>query len=507
MKADKQTLLRQHRQRKRFALLLALIALIALALAGLAWLLPLLALLGWVLNEAFFSDHLFYSPSQDYRYDLHAAVRLPVQLANGRLHLNAPIEPDVDTWLLAIQVRGSWFSRWRDPLVRIYTADSQGTPNQQTQDARSDQQTFERGSFGLRYLNLSDFRAELAAGQLQLSGLHCTFEQDAVLYGFRNADYRRKRTLILAPHADDAELAAFGFYQSSAETSIVTVTVGELEADAYQAFGLAPAQAAELKARLRVWDSQAIPQWAGIPAERCFQLGYFCLQLRAMQQAPEQSFGSRVAPLQDVRPFRRRNSQRLPADANGEPTWRNLVADLRALLETLQPEVVITPHPVIDPHSDHVACTAALNEAIQLSQWQPQYQLHYANHLHDNDRWPMGNAHDGVTLPPAVAALPVSGLWSLSLDRRQQIDKAMALAMMHDLQPRLPLKKRLRRLLQRGLAGRRWPAFGDSEFFRKAVRRHELFFVQPATGTAETGTAATETTAIAATTAAESGAV
>jgi len=50
--------------------------------------------------------------------------------------------------------------------------------------------------------------------------------------------------------------------------------------------------------------------------------------------------------------------------------------------------------------------------------------------------------------------------------------------MQHDLQGRLPWKKRLRRVLQYLLAGRRWPASGDNEFFRKAVRRHELFWVR-----------------------------
>jgi len=59
----------------------------------------------------------------------------------------------------------------------------------------------------------------------------------------------------------------------------------------------------------------------------------------------------------------------------------------------------------------------------------------------------------------------------------QQIDKAQALAMQHDLQTPLPLKKRLRRRIQHLLAGRRWPSSGEDEFFRKAVRRHELFFV------------------------------
>jgi hypothetical protein len=48
---------------------------------------------------------------------------------------------------------------------------------------------------------------------------------------------------------------------------------------------------------------------------------------------------------------------------------------------------------------------------------------------------------------------------------------------MHDLQPAPPFKRQLRRIIQRYLAARRWPAFGDNEFFRKAVRQHELFWV------------------------------
>ena len=57
-------------------------------------------------------------------------------------------------------------------------------------------------------------------------------------------------------------------------------------------------------------------------------------------------------------------------------------------------------------------------------------------------------------------------------------DVADAALVQHDLQGRLPLKKRLRRLIQFVLAGRRWPSTGEDEFFRKAVRRHELFWVR-----------------------------
>lgn len=467
MDYNKQTLLRQHRQRKRAILLLSVVAMAVLLALGFWWLLPIAAVVGWLLHEAFFSDHLFYSPQQDYRYQFgNASYRAELKLDNGRLTAAVPDAQQASTWLLAIRVQSTWLGRWRDPLVQLMGARS------------TDQQTFERSVDGIRYLNLSEFAEELAQGHLQLRGKHCQLGGSATLFGFQHADFRRQRTLIIAPHADDAELAAFGYYQNAADTHIVTVTVGELEADDYEAYGLSAADAAALKARLRVWDSQAIPQWAGVAAARCWQLGYFCLQLQPMQQEPQRAFGSRVAPLTDIRAYRGRNASRLPGDRDGAASWDNLVADLQALLETIKPDVIITPHPQLDPHSDHVACTAALDEAIQRSHWQPQTLLHYANHLHDNDRWPMGNAHDGIALAPSSRELAVESVCSLPLSPAQQLDKAMALRMMHDLQPPLAGKKRLRRRVQQWLAGRRWPAYGDSEFFRKAVRRHELFLVR-----------------------------
>jgi len=104
--------------------------------------------------------------------------------------------------------------------------------------------------------------------------------------------------------------------------------------------------------------------------------------------------------------------------------------------------------------------------------------LLYANHLYDNDRWPMGPVGCGVPLPPRQEPLPADGLWSPVLDTPARLDKAQALAMQHDLQTPLPLKKRLRRIIQWVLAGRRWPEVGQDDFFRKAVRRHELFWVR-----------------------------
>lgn len=462
MSARKQQLLKRHRKHKRIALLVALVLLLLIGALLSWWLVLPLILLGWVAHEAWFADHLFYRPQDDYRYDFPPDARqLAVRLEHGRLRTAADWM-DGDTLILEVRVKANWLGRFLDPQVHI----------------GNDRQDFERGVDGLRYLNLSGQQEALRAGTLTILGRHCWIEADATLHAMACPDYAERRLLIIAPHADDAELAAFGLYSRASEVAIVTLTQGEIEADSYRRLGLDAAAAARLKGRLRSWDSIAVPLWGGVPPQRCVQLGYYCLQLPAMAAEPQRPFGSRESGDADIRSVRGNNPLRLPGDDDGQPSWQNLQADLRALLTHFRPEVVVTPHPELDPHADHVAATRALCQAMKEGDWLPETLLLYANHLHDNDRWPMGPADGGVALPPAIEPLPAEPLWSPVLDAETRLNKAMALGMQHDLQGRLPLKKRLRRLIQTVLAGRRWPATGDDEFFRKAVRRHELFWVR-----------------------------
>ncbi|WLG95371.1 PIG-L deacetylase family protein [Pseudomonas sp. FP198] len=467
MSARKQQLLKRHRQRKRLVLAGALLAALVLGFTVSWWSLPVFLLLGWVAHEAWFSDHLFYAPSDDYRYDFPPGTpQVPVTLSGGRLQVTGQFDAR-QTLILQVRVKSHWLGRFLDPQVWI----------------GEDRQDLERGVCGERFLNLSGQEAALSAGTLALRGRFCSLVPEATLHVLSNPDFARQRLLIVAPHADDAELAAFGLYSRASAVAIVTLTQGEIEAERYRDMGLDPAEAARLKGRLRSWDSLAVPLWGGVAQQQCVQLGYYCLQLAAMAKTPDQAFGSRESGESDIRQVRRFNALNLPGDADGLPTWRNLVADLARLLEHHRPEVVLTPHPELDPHSDHVASTRALMEAIELSTWRPQTLLLYANHLHDNDRWPMGPAGHGIALPPAIEPLPADGLWSPSLDASTRMDKAMALGMQHDLQGRPPFKRRLRRIIQRLLAGRRWPSTGEDEFFRKAVRRHELFWVRRLNGT------------------------
>ena len=282
--------------------------------------------------------------------------------------------------MLELHVKSSWLGRFLDPRVELTAAD------------QSDRQTFERGVDGVRFLNLTGLAAPLQAGTLRLRGRHCRLLGQARLWITPAVELQRRRVMVIAPHADDAEMAAYGLYSQADETWVVTLTAGEIEAEHYQQMGLAKAEAARLKGRLRAWDSIAVPRWAGVPESRCGPLGYFGLQQPALQAAPDQPAVSRDAELADIRLFRQFNPFPLPGDRDGAPTWHNLLADLRALLELARPEVLVMPHPQLDPHPDHICAQAAVLEALQGLAWQPQTLLCYANHLHDNDRWPMATA-------------------------------------------------------------------------------------------------------------------
>jgi len=463
----KQQLLKRHRRNKRISLLIALVVLIALGVL-VAWWLPLvLAVLGWIAHEAWFADHLFYSPKDDYQYSFPPYTPQPkVHLDGERLRLDEGVMlVDDATLVLALRVKSNWLGRFIDPVVELSGGDN------------PDRQTFERGVDGLRYLNLSGQAQVLSRGELRLRGRFCRVLGEPVLWALEQPDFRRQRVMVIAPHADDAELAAYGLYSQADEAWIVTLTAGEIEAEHYQQIGLSKVEAARLKGRLRAWDSIAVPRWAGVPQAHCVQLGYFCLQLAAMQATPAQLVASREADLSDTRLFRQLNPFALPGDADGAPTWNNLLADLRELLLRARPEVIVLPHPTLDPHPDHICAQQAVLEALKSLEWQPTTLLGYANHLHDNDRWPMGDAGHGIALPPAFDPATPMQPCCLPLPLELQRDKAMALGMMHDLQPPMPFKRRLRRLIQRLLARRKPPAYGENEFFRKAVRRHELLWI------------------------------
>ena len=192
----KQQLLKRHRRNKRIGVLIGLVLLVVIGVCVAWWLPFVLGVLAWVAHEAWFADHLFYAPGEDYQYRFSAdAQRTDVRLEGGRLRVDSPLEAEA-TLVLVIKVKSGWLGRFLDPAVEIVDGD------------RRDRQTFERGVNGLRYLNLSGLAPALMAGELRLRGRFCSLQGAPGLWAWTTPDYSKQRVMVIAPHADDAELAA-----------------------------------------------------------------------------------------------------------------------------------------------------------------------------------------------------------------------------------------------------------------------------------------------------------
>jgi LmbE family N-acetylglucosaminyl deacetylase len=157
-------------------------------------------------------------------------------------------------------------------------------------------------------------------------------------------------------------------------------------------------------------------------------------------------------------------------------TWRNLVADLEHLVQALQPDILVTPHPRLDWHPDHRMSTVALIEALKNLNWRHGSLLLYTNHAVSSDRYPFGDAGDLVSLPAGVHDAYFEDLVSIPLDAATQARKYLALDAMIDLRP----STRVDAL--RSLASAANKVFrstltdGSTSYFRQAVRANELFF-------------------------------
>jgi len=455
-----------------------LIAVTVLVIMGLQltwfWQTAVGLLMIYLLHELFGSDHHFYNPNRNFDLPLAADIKTNATIHNN--HLLIPEKKQAHTWLLKCQIKSTLLGYIWDPYITI------------TAENKVYRQYVERKSNGTRYLNLSTFSDNFSTQkntQLHIQSTFCRVKTTpATLYGFKHPDYSKQRIMVLAPHADDAELAAFGLYSQS-NTYIATITAGETEIKQYKALTKQTASASRLKGRLRALDSLSAARWGNVPAQQHVNLGYFCKQLQHMAQHPDKPIASTLAKITDTRIFRQYNEIVLPSDSNGAPTWRNLMADLKHLINQWQPDVIITPHPQIDPHPDHYYTTLALQQV--LNDASPPFPkelqknktlLLYANHYHYSQDHPCGPAFTGGSIPPLFKedSLTATKIYCHPLSNNQQIDKYCAIELMHDLRRPLSLKKRLRRLLQHWFLNRPLSALGHDDYLRKAVRTHEVFY-------------------------------
>ncbi|MGI0118036.1 PIG-L deacetylase family protein [Zooshikella sp. RANM57] len=464
--------LKKKKQKNKIkACLIMLISIVGVAL-GLYWQSLLLLLLFYIAHELFWSDHIFYNPKSDYLYSFPNAICTKVKLEDGTLCLVKGDElVKCDTAVLVISIKSEVFlGAVFDPYVEI------------SDGKHIAKQYFERGLKGKRYINISDCLEKLNDGEtvsVKFKYCQAQLSSDIVVYGFCNDDFVNKKTLIIAPHADDAELAAFGLYSQVKDVAIVTLTAGEVEAESFSHVYADAKKASLLKGRLRAFDSIAVPQWGGVKPKNIIHLGYFCLRLKEMFDDLSKTTISLTAGVDSTKVFREFNSFSLPSDKNNHASGENLISDLKFLIEKYQPEVIIMPHTQLDPHEDHIYTSRFVELAIKGSSFKGvKYILGYANHFHYTDMHPFGPPHSIASLPPNVDMMQsLDGLYSFSLSEDVQKNKIYALEMMHDLKRPVKLKKSIRSLVQK-VIGRSYSRYGYDAYFSKNIKNNELFYLK-----------------------------
>jgi LmbE family N-acetylglucosaminyl deacetylase len=261
------------------------------------------------------------------------------------------------------------------------------------------------------------------------------------------------------------------------------MTAGNYVDGLYEGLGLDTAAQDRLRGEVRVWDSLAVPQLGGVSPERTVNLGYLTYTLKGFHDAATGS--THAAAGEPVGTYRQGSLQALLGGRPATQDWPSLVSDLEALVEATRPDVIVTPHPALDDHTDHQYTTIALLEALEAVGDRHATLLFYNNHHRLSEHYPYGPSNAMVTLPPWFGGTRFAGVYSYRLDHEAQLRKLFALEAMHDLRaPPLRLETGapsgvlLQRLGQAAELVRRDP-FGDYSYFRRAVRPNELFFVYP----------------------------
>lgn len=339
--------------------------------------------------------------------------------------------------------------------------------------AESFVQYFEEGGVGIRYLDLTPLiNSKISGGQ------YVSFASEGAgwaigertLAVFNNEINLDSKILVIAPHPDDAEIAAYGLYQAG-QADVVTITAGDAGGANFKSVWSNPGEQYRAKGRIRTIDSLTVPLLGGLKSEQIRNLGYYDSTLQQLYQQSPRTVPAPLATLENPAYFRQFNFDQELRERPFESNWPSLVGDLYAELENLEPEIIISPHPLLDRHADHQYASIALFEALQ--RWGRQVKvLLYTNHAMGNEAFPLGLRDGMMGLPPwNEDNLYINSIYSYQLDSEAQGQKLIALEAMHDLRPFDP----------------RDGSDVDSvspllDYFRRAPRPNEIFLVTNLSG-------------------------
>ncbi len=349
---------------------------------------------------------------------------------------------------------------------------------------RSFSQSFAPRSTGRRYLNVSP---AAGPGRVDMVGRQIGWRTEStrlVVFPNRPID-DATRVLVVAPHPDDAEIAAFGLYATTL-ADVVTVTAGDYGGKNYGGLFPETGEHYRIKGLIRTWDSLTVPFIGHVPINRARNLGYFDGTLRTLHERRPRKVPAILTELQEPGLFRRVNTEPQLATRPFESSWPALVEDLRREVDWVGPELIAAPNPLLDSHADHQYTTVALIEALEERGWDGALLL-YTNHPTRAEPYPLGPNTALESLPPWFGdELPFQTVLSYPVDETTRRLNYLALEAMHDLRPfehrvTTPFLERARDLAEEAV----WRALGRHDklpgylydYLRRGPRPNEIYLV------------------------------
>jgi len=408
-----------------------------------------------------------YSVKKNYEYnfrDTEATISF-VNLKNGKVSM-----PKLDNLnqsaFLKVNVSSTVYEKYLQPSIVMSAGKLSST------------EYIEHGAKGIRYFNLTQLLSKEGV-EINLEARHISIDdQTAELVLFNNKDIKKQKILIIAPHPDDAEIAAYGLYSGNKNSYIVTVTAGDAGEDIYNDIYHDKVQDFLKKGELRTWNSIAVPLLGGIPPEQSLNLGFFDGTLKTMFKNKSAEVSGLYTGTSDISTFRKQNISSLSAELSGKSNWESLVENFAYLLENIKPDIIVTPYPAIDVHPDHKLSSLALFEAIKRAGIRSGYLYLYTNHFELNEFYPYGKPGGAVSLPPVFGEkLFFDSVYSHTLPLEKQRDKVLVLDSMNDLRPG-PEWRTTKGAFKLAFFNLNRDIFGrENSYYKKAIRSNELFFL------------------------------
>jgi LmbE family N-acetylglucosaminyl deacetylase len=343
-------------------------------------------------------------------------------------------------------------------------------------------QYFEYGCKGRRVLNITHIIEGKEKQVFTLKGKHLSIpsvDKMAQICGYSMDE--SASIMVIAPHPDDAEIAAFGLYSKNAERStVITVTAGEGGKAVTAGIDDMGEYYHEMVYKTRLIDSIAVPLMAGVNKNNIHNLGYFdgTLSLMYEKRNTRDKVSSYYVKDLYVDKYHAMNLSSIINDKEGNSEWDTLVNKLTTALDVYKPDVIVAPFPAIDNHSDHEFTTRALYHSIRRSGIKQGKLFLYANLYTNANSFPFGKRGSTVSIPPMIPeGIRIQHVYSLHTPPDVQKSKAIALEMMSDLRMNIyelsfgQVFRYLITLIKQNIYN------SNNSFFRRALMNNEMFFV------------------------------